>query len=75
MQVHIKDRTFSSMYLSYSGWLMIARSLIAKWIAGMFKGAILLGVLGSIPSEFLFLDASQSMLHSNAWEFFWLRLL
>ena len=54
VQVHIKGRTFYSMYSPYCGGLTVATSLIAKWIAGMSISAFLLGVLGSIPSEFSF---------------------
>ena len=61
---------FSSMYSPYSEWLMIATSLIAKWIGGMSISAFPLGVLGSIPSEFLFPGASQPIFHSHAGEFF-----
>ena len=61
---------FSSMCSSYSVWLMINASLIAEWLAGVSISAFPLGVLGSIPSENLFLDASQLMSHSNFWEFF-----
>ena len=72
MQVHIKDRTFSSMYSSYSVRLMSTTSLIAKWIAGMSISAVPFGVLGSIPSEnFFFQDANQLMFCSNDWVFVW----
>ena len=70
MQVHIKDRTFCSMYSPYCGGLTVATSLVAKWIAGMSISAVALGVLGSIPSQFYFSKVSQFMCRSDDLGFF-----